>query len=124
MSLSKETDLSPKTWEEDEALSGQEEGEQGVQSVSERGERGQEGMARPHPPAPRQLALLLEARAPVSLRESTTSKKKAGHALLLLRGQWTISLFLKDPAGERRRGGKQSGLESLGRPQSVASISD
>lgn len=58
----------------------------------------------------------------VSLRVSITSKK-AEHALLLLGGQWTISLFLKDRAGERRRGGNESSLASLGRPQAATSIS-
>lgn len=44
----------------------------------------------------------------MSLRVSITSKK-AEHALLLLRGQRTISLFLKDPADVWRRGGKRRG---------------
>lgn len=48
----------------------------------------------------------------VSLRESRVSEK-AGHALLLLRGQWTSSLFLKDPEGQRRRGGNECVLERV-----------
>lgn len=75
------------------------------------------------------LAPVLQPRWPiggfgalVSLRVSITSKK-AEHALLLLGGQWTISLFLKDRAGERRRGGNESSLASLGRPQAATSIS-
>lgn len=82
------------------------------------------GQASPPPPArsPAPLALPLEVWALVSLRVSITSKK-AEHALLLLRGQWTISLFLKDRAGERRRGGNESSLASLGRPQAATSIS-
>ena len=48
---------------------------------------------------------------PVSLGESPVSGR-AGCALWLLRGQWTSSLFLKDPAGQRRRGGNQRALQS------------
>lgn len=52
----------------------------------------------------------------MSLRESPVSEK-AEHDLLLLRGQWTSSLFLKDPAGQRRRGGNQWVLDSQGGPR-------
>lgn len=45
------------------------------------------------------------------LRESSITEK-AGHALSLLRGQWTSSFFLKDPAGQRRRGENQCVLEN------------
>lgn len=47
-----------------------------------------------------------------SVTQRVPISEKAGHALLLLRGQWTSSLFLKDPAGQRRRGGNQCALES------------
>lgn len=55
--------------------------------------------AGPCPRPPRGLpASTLEAPALVSLSASVTSKK-ADHALLLLGGQWTIRLFLKEPGG-------------------------
>ena len=77
---------------------------------------GQGGTSWPRPCPPGLLALPLEAWALVSFRVSITFKK-AEHALLLPRGQWTIALFLKNRAGWWRRGGNKSGQASLGRPQ-------
>lgn len=58
--------------------------------------------ARPCPCSSGLLASTLGAWAQVSFSVSITYEK-AEHALLLLRGQWTISLFLKDQAGKWRK---------------------
>ena len=78
--------------------------------------------ARPCPCSSGLLASTLGAWAQVSFSVSITYEK-AEHALLLLRGQWTISLFLKDQAGKWRKCRKKSGLDNLGRPHAAAGTS-
>lgn len=60
------------------------------------------------PPSPGLPPVMLEAWALALLSVPITSEK-AGHALLLLRGQWAMSLFLKGQAGQWRKGGNTVG---------------